>query len=78
MESNNYLLSHQLQIRIQGLVGELVALDYVLKNLKINFGDEVIITTNRCNKLQSIQSATKNPMVAYFRTVNKSPSSVIG
>lgn len=73
MESNTFTLSKPLRNRIQGLVGELVALDYVRENLKIDFGDKVIITTNRCNKLQTKQSATKNPMVAYFYTVYKSP-----
>lgn len=71
MESNNYLLSKQLKNRIQGLVGEIVALDYVLENIKIDDGDEVIITTNRCNKLQFKE--IREPTAAVFRTVNKSP-----
>ncbi len=71
MKSNNYLLSHNLQIRIQGLVGELVALDYVINNLKLDEGDGITIATNRCNiiKLSQIRA---HPLVGFI-TVNKSP-----
>lgn len=52
MKSNNYLLPHQLQIKIQGEVGEMVALGYSLEQLDTEIGDEVIIVTNRSEKLQ--------------------------
>lgn len=76
MESNNYLLSHQLQIRIQGIVGELVALDYVLNNLKLDKGDTITIAANRCaTNRRNIINLCQNrahPLVNFI-TVNESP-----
>jgi hypothetical protein len=52
MKQNNYPLSRTLRNRIQGLVGERVALNYVLEQLDTETGDEVIIVTNRSEKSQ--------------------------
>ena len=76
MESNNYLLSHNLQIAIQGLVGELVGLDFVLNNLKIDEGDTITIATNRSatnrRNIRNICQNRDHPL-ATFITVNESP-----
>ncbi|MFH0904578.1 MAG: hypothetical protein V1854_05255 [Methanobacteriota archaeon] len=70
MKPKNYLLSHKLQIRIQGLLGEIVALDYALENLKVEAGDEVIITTNRCNKHKFKEFRAS--LGVHFHTINQS------
>lgn len=54
MELNNYPLSHNLQIGIQGLVGELVGLEYVLNNLITYKNDEIKIVTNRRKTIKRI------------------------
>ncbi len=54
MELNNYSLSHNLQIRIQGLIGELVGLEYVLDKLKTDENDLIIIVTNRRKTIRRI------------------------
>lgn len=50
MESNKYILSRMNRIKIQGIVGEMIAIDYVLNNLNKELGDIVSISTN--NRVQ--------------------------
>jgi hypothetical protein len=44
MKENNFQLSHMLNSNIQGMVGEIIALDYIQKNLKRKPSDTVTIT----------------------------------
>lgn len=76
MESNNYPLSHNLQIRVQGLVGELVGLEYVLNNLKTDENDSIIIVTNRSANIRRIVNhlyPNKAHPNVFFSTFNESP-----
>ncbi len=76
MELNNYPLSHNLQIGIQGLVGELVGLEYVLNNLIADKNDEIKIVTNRRKTIKRIFDKLypnkANPLAINI-TYNESP-----
>lgn len=76
MESNNYLLSHDLQIGVQGLIGELVGLRYVLDNLKTDENDSITIVTNRSATIRRIVNhlcPNKTHPSVFFSTFNGSP-----
>lgn len=73
---NNYLLSDPLQRGIQGLVGEMVAVDYVIKNIKdkASQGDEVMIITNRCNNIKPKGNYWNQSTLVKCFPIYKSPS----
>lgn len=76
MESNDYPLTGELQSRIQGLIGELVGLRYVLDNLKTDENDSIIIVTNRSANIRRIVNhlyPNKTHPKVFFRTFNESP-----
>ncbi len=76
MESNDYPLSRDLQIGVQGLIGELVGLRYVLDNLKTDENDSITIVTNRSANIRRIVNhlyPNKTHPNVSFRTFNESP-----
>lgn len=76
MESNAFTLSKPLRNGIQGLVGELVGLEYVLNNLKTDENDAIYIVTNRHATIQThadYRYPGKAHPLAVFRRVDKSP-----